>query len=145
MKKFLFSAIILVLSLNLFAQPAGFNDLYYDYKGEEGVVALRIPGFVMKLAGALAYGWKFSTEALAGVTKSVGIDGRRVKVKVPQGIADGTKVRLTGKGEPGANGGPAGDLFVRVHVAQHPIFERVGKRDLKIDVPITIFVGMRSR
>lgn len=76
-------------------------------------------------------------EALAGPTKTVGIDGRTVKVKVPQGIADGTKVRLKGKGEPGANGGPAGDLFVRVHVASHPVFGRSGKRDLTIAVPVT--------
>ncbi|MEA3502328.1 MAG: DnaJ C-terminal domain-containing protein [Actinomycetota bacterium] len=76
-------------------------------------------------------------EALAGPTKTIGVDGRTVKVKVPQGIADGTKVRLKGKGEPGANGGPAGDLFVRVHVAPHPIFGRSGKRDLTIDVPVT--------
>ena len=76
-------------------------------------------------------------EALAGPTKTVGIDGRTVKVKVPQGIADGTKVRLKGKGEPGTNGGPAGDLFVRVHVASHPVFGRSGKRDLTITVPVT--------
>lgn len=54
MKKAIFSALILAFSISLFAQPAGFNDLYYDYKGEEGVVALRIPGFVMKLAGSIA-------------------------------------------------------------------------------------------
>lgn len=76
-------------------------------------------------------------EALVGPTKTIGVDGRRVKVKVPQGIADGTKVRVKGKGGPGANGGPAGDLFVRVHVASHPIFGRLGKRDLTIDVPVT--------
>ncbi|MCJ7781374.1 MAG: DnaJ domain-containing protein, partial [Acidimicrobiia bacterium] len=76
-------------------------------------------------------------EALAGPTKTMRVDGRTVKVKVPQGIADGTKVRLKGKGEPGANGGPAGDLFVRVHVASHPVFGRSGKRDLTIAVPVT--------
>lgn len=76
-------------------------------------------------------------EALTGPTKNIGVDGRTIKVKVPQGIADGTKVRLKGKGEPGANGGPAGDLFVRVHVAAHPVFGRAGKRDLTINVPVT--------
>jgi len=76
-------------------------------------------------------------EALASTTKTINVDGRNVKVKVPQGISDGTKVRLAGKGEPGSNGGPAGDLFVRIHVAEHPVFERSGKRDLKIDVPVT--------
>jgi molecular chaperone DnaJ len=76
-------------------------------------------------------------EALAGPTKTIGVDGRTVKVRVPQGISDGTKVRLKGKGEPGANGGPSGDLFVRVHVASHPVFGRAGKRDLTLDVPVT--------
>jgi molecular chaperone DnaJ len=76
-------------------------------------------------------------EALSGATKTITVDGRRVTVKVPMGISDGTKVRLAGKGEPGSAGGPAGDLFVRVHVAEHPIFARSGKCDLKMDVPVT--------
>ena len=54
MKKLLFSAILLTFGLSMFAQPAGFDRLYYEYKGEEGVVALKIPGFVMKLAGSMA-------------------------------------------------------------------------------------------
>ena len=54
MKKLFISTIILAFSITLMAQPAGFDRLYYQYKGEEGVVALKIPGFVMKLAGAIA-------------------------------------------------------------------------------------------
>jgi hypothetical protein len=54
MKKLLFFAIILIFGVSLFAQPAGFDRLYYEYKGEEGVVALKIPGFVMKLAASMA-------------------------------------------------------------------------------------------
>ena len=54
MKKLLFSAIILIFGVSLFAQPAGFDRLYYEYKGEEGVMALKIPGFVMKLAASMA-------------------------------------------------------------------------------------------
>ena len=54
MKKLVLSAIILIFGVSLFAQPAGFDRLYYEYKGEEGVVALKIPGFVMKLAASMA-------------------------------------------------------------------------------------------
>ena len=54
MKKLILSLLIVSTGLALFAQPAGFDRLYYQYKGEEGVVALRIPGFVMKLAGSIA-------------------------------------------------------------------------------------------
>lgn len=76
-------------------------------------------------------------EALAGSTRTVSMNGSTVKVKIPQGISDGSRVRVAGKGEPGANGGPPGDLYVRVHVAEHPIFKRSGKTDLSIEVPIT--------
>ena len=54
MKKLILSSLIVAFSVTLFAQPAGFDKLYYSYKGEEGVVALKIPGFVMKLAGRIA-------------------------------------------------------------------------------------------
>jgi hypothetical protein len=54
MKKIFISAAILFFSISLFAQPSGFDRLYYQYKGEEGVVALKIPGFVMKLAASIA-------------------------------------------------------------------------------------------
>lgn len=54
MKKLIFAAFVMAFSVTLFAQPAGFDRLYYSYKGEEGVVALRIPGFIMKLAGSIA-------------------------------------------------------------------------------------------
>jgi hypothetical protein len=53
MKKLILSLLILSFGLTLSAQPAGFERLYYQYRGEEGVVALRIPGFVMRLAGAI--------------------------------------------------------------------------------------------
>jgi hypothetical protein len=54
MKKLIISSLMLAFSISLFAQPAGFDRLYYQYKGEEGVIALKIPGFVMRLAGSIA-------------------------------------------------------------------------------------------
>lgn len=61
---------------------------------------------------------------------------REVKVRIPAGVADGQRIRLKGRGGPGTNGGPAGDLFVIVRVASHPIFKRKG-RDLSVAVPVT--------
>jgi DnaJ-class molecular chaperone len=61
----------------------------------------------------------------------------RLSVKVPAGVDTGSIVRLAGQGHPGANGGPAGDLMVRIRVAPHPWFRREGN-NLLLDVPVTV-------
>jgi len=75
-------------------------------------------------------------EAIAGVTKAIEADGRRVTVKIPAGVDDGARIRVRGKGWPGGGGGPAGDLYVRVQAGTHPIFARSGA-DLQMTVPIS--------
>ena len=61
---------------------------------------------------------------------------REVKVRIPAGVSDGQRIRLKGRGGPGQNGGPPGDLYVVVHVSPHPVFSRKGN-DLTITVPVT--------
>lgn len=76
-------------------------------------------------------------EALAGPTKEFDLGNETVKVKIPKGVSNGARVRVKGRGGPGVNGGPRGDLFVEITVGTHPIFGRKGKRDLTIDVPVS--------
>ncbi|HET7815885.1 MAG TPA: molecular chaperone DnaJ [Candidatus Baltobacteraceae bacterium] len=61
---------------------------------------------------------------------------RKLSVKVPAGVDDGSRIRITGNGEAGIRGGPAGDLFVYLSVSPHPLFKRNGV-DTYVDVPIT--------
>ena len=61
---------------------------------------------------------------------------RKLSVKVPPGVDTGDRIRLSGEGEAGPDGGPPGDLFVQMSVRQHNIFERDGK-NLYCEVPIT--------
>lgn len=61
---------------------------------------------------------------------------RDVKVRIPAGVADGQRIRLKGRGDPGRNGGPPGDLFVTCRVERHELFRMEG-RDLRLTVPIT--------
>ena len=62
---------------------------------------------------------------------------RKLSVKVPPGVDDGDRIRLSGEGEAGRNGGPPGDLYVEIRVKPHKIFEREGA-DLSCEVPISI-------
>jgi molecular chaperone DnaJ len=62
---------------------------------------------------------------------------RTVDAKIPAGVEDGTRIRFTGFGEGGLHGGPAGDLYVVLHVKEHPFFEREGN-DLYCVIPISI-------
>ncbi len=76
-------------------------------------------------------------ESVSGSERTVAFsDGRQTTVRIPAGVADGARVRARGRGGSGAQGGEAGDLFVRVKVGPHPVFERSGK-DLTLTLPVT--------
>jgi DnaJ-class molecular chaperone len=84
-------------------------------------------------------------EAFHGATRRISIKqaghARTVDVRIPAGVKDGSRVRVHGEGEAGANGGTSGDLFLRIRVKPHAIFERKGD-DLytKIALPLTTAV-----
>jgi len=84
-------------------------------------------------------------EAFHGATRRISIKegghARSVDVRIPAGVKDGSRVRAAGEGETGANGGASGDLYLRVRLRPHPVFERDG-HDLrtKVGVPVTTAV-----
>lgn len=60
----------------------------------------------------------------------------KIKISIPAGIDEGQQIRISGKGEPGKNGGPPGDLFVIVHIKKHDYFQREGDH-IFLELPIT--------
>lgn len=62
---------------------------------------------------------------------------RKLKINIPPGVDDGTRLRLSGEGNPGAHGGPAGDLYVFLKVKEHAFFERQGA-DLHCTIPVNL-------
>jgi molecular chaperone DnaJ len=62
---------------------------------------------------------------------------KTIELRIPPGVDSGTRLRVTGEGEPGPNGGPAGDLYVVLDVKEHPFFERRGA-DLYCTIPVSI-------
>jgi molecular chaperone DnaJ len=62
---------------------------------------------------------------------------KTLAVKIPAGVDEGDRVRLSGEGEPGVNNGPPGDLYVQVHIKPHPVFQR-DHDDLHCEMPVSI-------
>jgi len=76
-------------------------------------------------------------EAFHGTTRSIQIGDRRIEARIPPGVRDGSRVRLSGQGGPGAAGGPAGDLYLAITVEPNAIWERDGDnliRDVDVDM-----------
>ena len=84
-------------------------------------------------------------EAYHGATRRMSIKegghARSVDVRIPVGVKDGSRVRAAGEGAAGSNGGAAGDLYLRVRVKPHPVFERKGDDlNTRVAVPVTTAV-----
>ncbi|MEA2357416.1 MAG: molecular chaperone DnaJ [Solirubrobacteraceae bacterium] len=68
---------------------------------------------------------------------------KKYRVNIPAGVREGSRVRLAGKGEPGRNSGPPGDLYVITHVTASPVFARKGDH-VEVEVPLTIPEAIRG-
>lgn len=121
---------------DLFGGGGGPGDIFETFFGRaRGARAAGVRGVDLEAETAISF-----MEALEGATVALRIDdpssgSRTIKVKIPAGVNDGARIRLPGKGSRG-RGGPAGDLYVKVHVGRHPIFGR-RKGDLTLDIPLT--------
>jgi curved DNA-binding protein len=81
-------------------------------------------------------------EAHRGVKRNITLQSsgtdrmKSLEVTIPPGVRAGTVIRLAGQGEPGANGGPPGDLYLHVRIEPHPLFEIIGDADVQIELPV---------
>ena len=80
-------------------------------------------------------------EAFHGTDRLLEMDGHRIQAGIPAGVGTGSRVRLAGQGEPGRSNGPAGDLYLVIHILPSENFERAGD-DLHTDVPVDIFTAV---
>lgn len=84
-------------------------------------------------------------QALDGTQVTVpGAEGKRYKAKIPAGVRNGARIRLAGKGEPGREGGPPGDLYVIARVMPSPVFKQLDGGNLEVTVPITVTEALRG-
>jgi DnaJ-class molecular chaperone len=116
---------------------AGFEDIFSEIFGGKG--RRRGPARGADIEYSLKVDFLGSVKGIElkiKVKRRVGTSGT-VKIKIPPGISDGSRVRLAGKGDLGSGGAPPGDLYIIIRVAPHPYFRRVDG-DIHLDVPITI-------
>lgn len=69
------------------------------------------------------------------------VNGKKIRITVPAGIADGQTIKLNGQGGPGMNGGPAGDLYITFIIADDPVYKREGD-NLYITVPLDLYTAV---
>jgi molecular chaperone DnaJ len=118
----------------------GFTDIFSDLFGGGGGGFEPGPERGSDLDAELTIDFR---DAILGTTMDLVLNGKPIKVKIPEGVSDGQRIRLRGKGTPGAHGGPAGDVNVLIHVRTHPLFERRGD-DIYIDLPIKVGEAIRG-
>lgn len=75
-------------------------------------------------------------QAASGATVALTLDGNKISTRLPAGVTDGQKIRIRGKGRPGIQGGPPGDLILTVHVGKHPVFSMEGS-NLRMNLPVS--------
>ena len=115
---------------------AGFEDIFSGMFGQSsgGYGGFGGPAKGRDLVTSVAL--DFVTAIQGDTVKLEQSNGRTITVKIPQGVADGQKIKLKGKGEPSHDGGQPGDLVLTVAVRKHPVFERDGL-NLRVTVPVT--------
>jgi curved DNA-binding protein len=107
-------------SMGLFGRGrAGSGGRTAQFPGEDYEVAVRLP----------------LEEAYRGGERELQLGSRAIRVRIPRGATDGQRLRLRGKGGPGVNGGPPGDLYLHISLEPHPLYRASG-HDLDIEVPV---------
>jgi len=134
----------------------GFSDFFRTFFGDLGVSAGPFGGSrggrVSDLFGGMGAGSQRGQdvespmevsleEAYSGTRRVIELQTdqgrRRLEVKIPPGVRDGSKVRVAGEGSGGPGGGPRGDLYLMVKIRPHPLYERKGD-DLHIEIPVSV-------
>ena len=117
-----------------FSGDSGFSDFFESLFGRGGFAGARGP---MRARG----GDQNATieipldDAYRGATRNITVGGRTLNVRIPKGVTEGQRIRLGGQGGGGAGGGPAGDLYLTVTHATHPLFRAEG-RDVHLKLPV---------
>ena len=132
---------------DLFGDGAPFSDFFYQSFGSGGSSFGRRGGASVQMPGQdIEQSVEITLEEAAkGATRVFQYADqhgtRRFEATIPAGARDGSRIRLSGQGAAGYNGGPSGDLYLVVHVAPHPLFE-LKEADVHVNLPVELHICM---
>ncbi|MDY4042694.1 MAG: J domain-containing protein [Marinifilaceae bacterium] len=111
-----------------------FESLFGSHKGKNTRSVFRGQDYTAELSLTLQ-------EAATTHKQVLTVNGKKIRITIPAGIADGQTIILKGQGGPGTNGGPNGDLYITFIIKEDPIFKRLGD-DLYINVPLNLYTAI---
>ncbi len=127
---------------NMFGQGSPFGGVQGQRRRSGGGFRMRGQDHRARIRISLEDAFHGSERAIHLETPQLDAQGRvklrphTLKIRIPAGIGSGQQIRLSGRGEPGSGGGPAGDLYLEVEFEPHPLYTVEG-RDIYLDLPIT--------
>ena len=117
-----------------FSGASGFSDFFESLFGQGGFAGARGP--MHARGGDQSARIEIPLEdAFRGATRNLTLRGRTLSVRIPRGVAEGQRIRLSGQGGSGARGAPDGDLYLTVTHKAHPLFRTEG-RDVHLKLPV---------
>jgi curved DNA-binding protein len=129
---------------DIFGNMGGFSDFFESFfgGGRAGTGAHRGPFSTAQKGQDYEANLNLTLEEVfSGVERQISVNRKKLKVKIEQGIKDKTKLRLRGLGAPGSHGGEKGDLYLNVHVIDHPFYEVKGN-DLYYNLDVDLYTAV---
>ena len=126
-----------------FGEGADFSDLFENYFRTSGAGGRRKSSANTRFRGNDLQAEISITleEAFHGTPKVFNLNNQNIRIQLKAGAYEGQVIKLAGKGNPGVNGGPAGDLYITIHVLSHPVYRREGD-NIKQMVPVDLFTAV---
>jgi curved DNA-binding protein len=127
---------------DMFGNIGGFSDFFESFFGGRGAGSRRGPFTNAQKGQDYEANLNLTLEEVFnGVERQLSVDGKKLKVKIKQGSRDNTKLRLRGMGAAGSHGGEKGDLYLNIHVLDHPFYEVKGD-DLYYNLDVDLYTAV---
>jgi curved DNA-binding protein len=127
---------------DMFGNIGGFSDFFESFFGGRGSGGQRSSFSTAQKGRDYEANLNLTLEEVFnGTDRQISVDGKKLKVKIEQGTRDKTRLRIRGMGSPGSHGGEKGDLYLNIHIIDHPFYE-VNGDDLYFNLDVDLYTAV---